>query len=100
MPNFRPHPATFLAKKGSFPQGPYRPETPPEVFLAAGLAARLHTKIGDESVRYVAKKAGLSPQTILNILSGRSWPDLRTVAKLEVSLNTRLWGSEHRKARK
>lgn len=100
MPDSRPHPAAFLAKKGAFPQGPYRPETPPEVHLAAGLAQRLHTKIGDESVRYIAKRAGLSPQTVLNTLNGRSWPDLRTVAKLEIALNTRLWGYEHRKTRR
>ena len=31
--------------------------------------------------------------------NGTTWPDLRTIAKLEVALNTRLWGNEHRKTR-
>lgn len=99
MANPRQHPATFLAKKTSFPEGPFKSDTPGEVYLAAGLATRLQNKIGNESIRYIAKKAQLSPQTVLNILNGRSWPDLRTIAKLETALNTRLWGYEHRKTR-
>ncbi len=72
MSDPRNHPITYLAKKSSFPDGSYRPEAPPEVYLAAALATRLNKKIGSESIRYVAKKAGLSPQTILNILTGSS----------------------------
>ena len=93
----RKHPATYVVKKGAFPQGPYRNETPWEVFLAAGLARRLKNKIGKESIRYVAKMAGLSPQTLLNILHGETWPDLLTIARLEESLGAKLWGNEHRK---
>lgn len=96
MPDSRHHPATFLAKKRIFRLADFGPEAPPEAYLAAGLANRLHTKIGGESIRYVAKKARLSPQTILNILNGTTWPDLRTIARLEVALNTKLWGNEHR----
>ena len=99
MSDPRDHPITYLAKKSSFPDGPYRPEAPPEVYLAAALAIRLNKKIGSESIRYVAKKAGLSPQTLINILTGTTWPDLRTIARLETALNTRLWGNEHRKHR-
>ena len=45
----------------------------------------------------IAVLDGLSPQTILNIRNGKSWPDLRTIARLESVLRTRLWGMEHRK---
>ena len=93
----RKHPATYVVKKGAFPQGPYRSETPWEVFLAAGLARRLKNKIGKESIRYVAKMAGLSPQTLVNILHGETWPDLLTISRLEESLGAKLWGNEHRK---
>ena len=107
MPTPRLHPFTYVAKsrfRGGekyrpFPYGKFRKGSPPEVFLAAALARRLKEKIGDESIRYIAKKADLSPQTILNILNGRSWPDLRTIAKLENALNSQLWGSEHRQYR-
>ena len=97
MPQPRQHPVTYLAKNGSFPDGPFRPKTPPEVYLAAALARRLKTDIRYNSIRSVAKKADLSPQTILNILNGKSWPDLRIIAKLENAFNSRLWGYEHRK---
>ncbi|MCQ3805297.1 MAG: helix-turn-helix domain-containing protein [Acidimicrobiia bacterium] len=93
----RKHPATYIADHGVFPEGPYRKGTPSEVFLAAGLALRLKKEIEKDSIRYVAKMAKLSPQTLVNILHGKSWPDLLTIARLEESLGRRLWGSEHRK---
>ena len=97
MPQPRQHPITYLAKNGSFPDGPFRPKTPPEVYLAAAVARRLKGGIRYNSIRSVAKKADLSPQTIINILNGKSWPDLRTIAKLENACNSWLWGTEHRR---
>ena len=73
---------------------------PREVYLAAGVALRLHTRIGGESIRSVAKRADLSPQTILNVLNGTTWPDLRTITRLETALEAKLWGNERRKARR
>ena len=93
----RRHPVTYLADNGTFPRGPYDRHTPLEVYLAAGLALRLSNKIGDESIRYVAKNAGLSPQTVHNILNGKTWPDIFTIARLETSLRAKLWGNEHRR---
>ena len=43
----------------------------------------------------MAEKTGLGRQTINNILLGKGWPDIRTVARLEVALGKRLWGPEH-----
>ncbi|MDE0132304.1 MAG: helix-turn-helix transcriptional regulator [bacterium] len=93
----RKHPVTYVAPKGKFPQGPYRSETPPEVFLAAGLARRLKDRIEKDSIRHFAHKANLSPQTLVNILRGETWPDLLTIARLEHALERKLWGNEHRK---
>ena len=93
----RQHPAAYLEKDGHFQRGPFRPETPPEVYLAAGLANRLVYAIQKDSIRYIAKKAELSPQTILNILNGKTWPDLRTIARLEIVFDHQLWGYEHRR---
>lgn len=97
MPISRKHPVTYVVKKGAFPEGPYREGTPWEVYLAAGLANRLKTKMKGESIRYVARQAQLDPQTLINILKGRTWPDLLTVARLEHALEAKLWGNEHRK---
>ena len=46
----------------------------------------------------MAELSGLGRQTIDNILIGKGWPDIRTVARLEVALKKRLWGKEHRSA--
>ena len=97
MPQSRQQPASYLEENGRFPVGPFKPETPQEVYLAAGLASRLVYAIQKDSIRYIAKKADLSPQTILNILNGRSWPDLRTIARLEIVFDYQLWGYEHRR---
>ena len=97
MPEPRQQPAEYGITERSFPDGSFSDETPPEVYLAAALAIRLKNRIGNDSIRYVAKKADLSPQTILNILNGKTWPDLRTIARLETALSARLWGYEHRK---
>ena len=43
----------------------------------------------------MSELTGLSRQTINNILLGKTWPDIRTVARLEVALEQRLWGREH-----
>ena len=96
MPQPRQHPATYLEQNGNFPDGPFRPESPPEVYLAAALADRLKYATRRESIRYIAKLADLSPQTILNVLNGKSWPDLRTIARLETVFGFLLWGYEHR----
>ena len=96
MPSARPHPVTYLEEGGTYPDGPFREKIPWEVLLAAALSKRLRDRIGDESIRYIGKISGLHPQTILNILNGKAWPDLRTIARLERALRTQLWGKEHR----
>ena len=97
MPQPRQHPATHLKENGNFPDGPFKSKAPPEVYFAAALANRLNYATRRHSIRYIAKLADLSPQTILNILNGRTWPDLRTIARLETVFDYRLWGYEHRK---
>ena len=96
-PRTREHPAAFLEEHGSFPEGPFTREMPREGHLAAALAIRLRGGIGNWPIRYVGAISGLNHQTIRNILNGTTWPDLRTIARLEVALKTRLWGTEHRK---
>ena len=54
------------------------------------MAGRTLEKLADE--------AGVGRQTVNDILLGRGWPDIRTVARLEVALEKPLWGREHRDA--
>lgn len=97
MAQSRRQPASYVDENGQFPHGPFKPDTPQEVYLAAGLAFRLKYSSRRYSIRYIAKKAGLSPQTVLNILNGKSWPDLRTIARLEIVFDYQLWGYDHRR---
>lgn len=47
--------------------------------------------MADKTLETLAKETGLGRQTINNILIGKGWPDIRTVARLEVALGKRLW---------
>lgn len=44
-----------------------------------------------KTVTAVAYDAGVSPQTIHNIIGGRVWPDVKTLFRLEAELDDWLW---------
>lgn len=70
------------------------PDVPsPDVYaeVARQFVIRLRTGIGARSIRSVGVAAGVSHVTILNVLAGRAWPDLSTIARLEVALGVALW---------
>jgi hypothetical protein len=54
-------------------------------------AVNLRAALGVRSVRSVAADAGLSHVTLLNVLAGRVWPDLATIARLERSLGVPIY---------
>lgn len=62
--------------------------------VARQFVLNLRTAIGARSVRSVASDAGMSHGTLLNVLNGRVWPDLYTIARLEATLQTGLWPQE------
>ena len=66
-----------------------------ETKLAAGIARRLDEARQSMSYREVENATGISHQTISNIIRGKTWPDLHTIATLETELGERLWGDEH-----
>ena len=93
----RLRPAAY-AEPGRWPDGPLKSNAPPEAHLAAALAIRLREALGTRPLEPFAGRCGISSQTIRNALQGNAWPDLRTIARLEVALGKRLWGKEHREA--
>ena len=93
------HPRDYLAPGGAWPTGPFTGKLPPEARLARALAKRLDDARGKKSRREVARLAKVDPQTVINVLDGRTWGDLVTIARLERGLETQLWGDEHRKDR-
>lgn len=73
------------------PEWPDHPSTDPAGEAARRFALNLKAAIGDRAVREVSRAAGLDEGTIRKILRGESWPDLRTIWKLESSLDAQLY---------
>jgi DNA invertase Pin-like site-specific DNA recombinase len=58
--------------------------------VARRLARNLRAAMGGASLRETARATGVDRATIGTILTGRSWPDIVTLAKLERALGP-LW---------
>jgi DNA-binding phage protein len=81
-------PASYVVS-GQWPHGELG--GPVAAKYVQAIARRLTRAIGDRSLRQVADDADLQHRTVRSLLSGESWPDVITVAKLEQSLGVRLW---------
>ncbi|MEO3873676.1 helix-turn-helix transcriptional regulator [Nonomuraea sp. B12E4] len=57
--------------------------------IAAALAGVLDER--RLSLRGLAAASGVNRQSIADLLAGRSWPDVATIALLETALGLRLW---------
>ncbi|MEV6986877.1 helix-turn-helix transcriptional regulator [Sphaerisporangium sp. NPDC051017] len=57
--------------------------------IAAALAGVLAER--RLSLRGLAAASGVNRQSISDLLAGRSWPDVATIALLETTLAARLW---------
>ena len=79
--------------------GSKRDKEPPEALLARAISRRLPNALAGRTAREIAELAGLSHQTVINVLDGATWWDAITIARLERALDTQLWGEEHRKRR-
>ncbi|MDE0613427.1 MAG: hypothetical protein OXI32_03330 [bacterium] len=92
-------PASYLVEEGVWPDGPFAADAPPEVYLAAGISRRVQHIAGDRNLAFqtIAEQAGVSIQAVMDIVRGRSWPTLRTVARVECALDAQLWKNEHRR---
>ncbi|MBT2496198.1 helix-turn-helix domain-containing protein [Microbacterium sp. ISL-59] len=73
------------------PKWPDEPSADPSGEAARRFALNLRAAIGERSVRGVARDVGLDEGTIRKILLGESWPDLRTIWKLESALEAHLY---------
>ena len=59
--------------------------------VARLFAENLRIAIGDRSIRAAANDAGVDHSTIMAVLQGRTWPDLATIARLEMGFGVDLW---------
>ena len=91
-------PREYLAEGGKWPYGPLVDNPPNEVLLAQGIAKKIlyYAKKRQWTRQHIAAGAAIGYQTLYNILNGTSWPDIVTVARLEMLFKRRLFGTEHR----
>ena len=87
---------------------PLDPNAPPEALLVQDIAKRLRKRVyeklatsrGPKTIEDLAENIdGVSHQTIRNIIQGRFWPELATIARLERYFDRKLWGNAHMKPR-
>lgn len=70
---------------------PEMPSVDPVGEVARQFALNVQAAIGDRSIRAAARDVGVDPSTMMSVLHGRSWPDLATIAKLEMGFGVDLW---------
>lgn len=83
-------PAAYLAA-GTWPDGALVDHAPVPVVYARDIAHRLRAALQERTIREVAASSQLARSTLHDLLAGRAWPDVVTLAKLEQVLNVRLW---------
>lgn len=82
-------PPRSYVSSGEWPTG--KVEGPPEALYAQDVARRVADAIGEQTLRSVAREAGLDHTTVRALIEGERWPDLITIARLEQALDVRLW---------
>ena len=66
--------------------------------FAKKLALRLKAGCGGEgtpSINAIAKRADVNPQTISNLLNGKTWGEAPTIFQIEAVLGYELWTHDH-----
>ena len=76
---------------GHWPQGRLASDAPYEVHVARAIAIELHTALEGRSTRALAADANLAHTTVYDLLAGRTYGDVITVARLEAALGSPLW---------
>ncbi len=91
-------PRTYIVS-GKWPHGQLAPDAPPEARLLQGIARDFDEYRNRDdyhnAVYVIAHELKLSHATVYNILRGTTWPNLITIARLEILYKRRLWGNEH-----
>ena len=101
----------FLAERKTFKPGALQEDARPEVHLVQSISLRLRRGVQDKelerreqgtdkmmwSFRRLARETGLSTRTLSDLKDGESWPEVRTVAVIEMVLDTMIWDINHRK---
>jgi hypothetical protein len=83
-------PREYLVK-GDWPDGRLKKDAPVAARYALELSKRLREATEGRPLVSVAEEASIARSTLYDLLQGRTWADLQTLAKLETVLGCRLW---------
>ncbi len=83
-------PVEWLSR-GSWPHGPLTSDAPPEARVARAITIELDAAMRGRSPRSVAADAKLAHTTVYDLLKGRTYGDVITIARLEAALQRSLW---------
>jgi hypothetical protein len=101
-------PRSYVVDGGTYPEGPFRPETPDSVLAAALFSFNLKawmqgalSSFGSEpswiqqekNVAQFEKKFGITHAVMSRIMTGSGYGDMGTVAKIEAMTRADLWGN-------
>ena len=91
------NPRDYLIPDGTWPEGPLAHDAPDEARFAMGVGQRLkaHCEANGLSMNAVSRVTNVPVQTVINLLTGKSWGDLPIIYRLEAGLGARLWSDEH-----
>ena len=92
-------PRDYLASSDDkWPEGDLAEDAPDAARFAKKLALRLKAGCGSDgaaSINAVAKRADVNPQTIANLLNGKTWGEASTIFRIEAALSYELWTHDH-----
>ncbi len=81
----------LLDPGSEFPAGQLASTAPSEVIIAQGLALNVQIALRDTTLIGACRDAGLNRSTVQDLLAGRTFCDIATLAKLEATLGVPLW---------
>jgi predicted XRE-type DNA-binding protein len=87
-------PSGYLARGGSWPDGPFKKDAPETVLVAAKIAKRLATAVEEAglTVSDAAEGLGIARSTYYDIVrNGTTMPDVHTLVSAEAFLKVSLW---------
>ena len=92
-------PRDYLAdpNSGEWPGGALVADPPPEALLALHISTVLDEYCGARGLSSytAAAAAGISQKSMYHLLTGRSWPNLVTILRVEQNLGIQLWAGQH-----
>ena len=96
--SLEPQPYAYLASGEVWPEGELVDDAPDAAHFARRLALGLKQACEDAgglSMHAIAKQADVNPQTVANLLSGKTWGELPTIFQLESAIKQKLWTHDH-----